>query len=587
MRSMKLESLLIALACIFTLSGPSQAGTPGSDIQQLTIYTAKKIITMEPALPEATAVAVANGKIVAVGSLEDLKPWTSKFDSTIDRTFADKILMPGFIDPHIHPSLPAVLTQFSFLAPDDWSLPTGEFPGARTPEQYLESLQALVESHYSDPSVDTSVPFIAWGYHPLWHGDVYRQKLDQLFPDKSVMLWHRSFHELIANSAAIKQLGVTREETEGNHEIDWDKGHFWEIGAKLLLQKMTFVFAPERYGKGMENLVAMIHQGGITTVMDMGIGIFGNAEGEIELVNATMNKPDVPSRIVLTPIVTDFIARGVSPRDALKEIEQWTENSNNKVMFDDHFKIMLDGAIFSGLAQYGFPGYIDGHEGVWLAPLDVTYDYARVFWEEGFQIHAHTNGDKSAEALIDIVSRLQAQKPRFDHRTVLEHFAYAKEDQLYHLGDLGVAVSANPYYQYILADIYAEQWLGNDRARNMVPLGSVKRAGIRFALHSDAPMAPLSPLTLAWTAVNRTTVNGNKNFETQQVSVHDAMKAITIDAAWIMRWEDRIGSIRAGKNADFAILEQDPYKVEPQKLKDILIWGTVFEGKKFPVQKSN
>lgn len=587
MPNMKLESALIALTLIFTLSGPSIAGAPDSEIQQLTVYTAKKIITMEPALPEATAVAVANGKIVAVGSLETLKPWTSKFDFTIDKTFEDKILMPGFIDPHIHPSLPAVLTQFSFLAPDDWSLPTGEFPGARTPEQYLDSLQALVEQHYADASADTSVPFIAWGYHPLWHGDVYRDKLDQLFPDKPVMLWHRSFHELIANSAAIKQLGITREETEGNHEIDWDKGHFWEIGAKLLLQKMTFVFAPERYGKGMENLVSMIHQGGITTVMDMGIGIFGNAEGEIELVNATMNKPDVPSRIVLTPIVTDFIARGVSPQDALKEIEQWTANSNNKVMFDNHFKIMLDGAIFSGLAQYGFPGYIDGHEGVWLAPLDVTYEYARVFWDEGFQIHAHTNGDKSAAALIDMVSRLQAQKPRFDHRTVLEHFAYAKEDQLYHLGDLGVAVSANPYYQYMLADVYAEQWLGNDRARNMVPLGSVKRAGIRFALHSDAPMAPLSPLTLVWTAVNRTTVNGNQNFETQKVSVHDALKAITIDAAWIMRWEDRIGSIRAGKNADFTVLEQDPYKVEPQKLKDIPIWGTVFEGEKFPVQKSN
>ena len=100
-------------------------------------------------------------------------------------------------------------------------------------------------------------------------------------------------------------------------------------------------------------------------------------------------------------------------------------------------------------------------------------------------------------------------------------------------------------------------------------------------------MAPLSPPTLAWTAVNRTTVNGNKNFETQKVSVHDALKAITIDAAWIMRWEDRIGSIRAGKNSDIAVLEQDPYKVEPQKLKDMPIWGTVFEGQKFPVQNSD
>ncbi len=97
---MKLESALIALALFFTLSGPSKAGAPDSEIQQLTIYTAKKIITMEPALPEATAVAVANGKIVAVGSLETLKPWTSKFDFTIDKTQAAKcsarfVLLPA------------------------------------------------------------------------------------------------------------------------------------------------------------------------------------------------------------------------------------------------------------------------------------------------------------------------------------------------------------------------------------------------------------------------------------------------------------------------------------------------------------
>ena len=85
----------------------------------LTVYTAKKIITMEPALPSATAVAVADGRIVSVGSLESLQPWISASNTTIDRSLEDKVLMPGFIDPHVHPSLPAVLTQFPFLAPDD------------------------------------------------------------------------------------------------------------------------------------------------------------------------------------------------------------------------------------------------------------------------------------------------------------------------------------------------------------------------------------------------------------------------------------------------------------------------------------
>ena len=103
---------------------------------EITIFTAKKIITMTEAMPDAKAVAVADGRIVSVGTLESLKPWLDRYPHELDERFADKIIMPGFIDPHLHPSLPAVLTQFPFLAPDDWSLPTGEFPGAMTPETY-------------------------------------------------------------------------------------------------------------------------------------------------------------------------------------------------------------------------------------------------------------------------------------------------------------------------------------------------------------------------------------------------------------------------------------------------------------------
>ena len=147
-------------------------------------------------MPEATAVAVADGRIVAVGTLQTLQVWMDANDSTIDRSLEGKIVMPGFIDPHVHPSLPAVLTQFPFLAPDSWSLPTGEFPGATNPQAYEARLKVLVAAH-DNPAV----PFIAWGYHPLWHGEIYRAQLNEWFPDTPVMLWHRSFHELAGNDA--------------------------------------------------------------------------------------------------------------------------------------------------------------------------------------------------------------------------------------------------------------------------------------------------------------------------------------------------------------------------------------------------
>jgi predicted amidohydrolase YtcJ len=176
-------------------------------------------------------------------------------------------------------------------------------------------------------------------------------------------------------------------------------------------------------------------------------------------------------------------------------------------------------------------------------------------------------------------------KPRTDHRFTLEHFAYTTEDQNRQLKALGAVVSANPYYQFILGDVYSEKWLGPDRGRQMVRLGSLERLGVPFALHSDCPMAPLDPLTLAATAVSRVTINGEKNAPEERISVDAALRAITIDAAWIMGWEDEIGSIRAGKRADFAVLEQDPREVAPRALGDVPVWGTVFEGEVFPIER--
>jgi len=529
-------------------------------------------------MPEATAVAVADGRIVAVGSLESLKGWMDQRGARVDRSFENKIIMPGFIDPHVHPSLPAVLTQFAFIAPDDWTLPTGEFPGARTPEAYRTRLKELAAKH-DDPAV----PFIAWGYHPLWHGDIYRKELNEMFPDKPVMLWHRSFHELIGNDAAFGLLGITGNDVKGNPDIDWEKGHFWENGAYVLLPKMPFLFDPQRYGRGMKNFLEMAHQGGVTTAFDMGIGIFGDPVGETALIRNVAESGEAPLRIILTPIITDFLGRKVSIPDALAAVDEWRKGNSRRVIYDRRFKIMMDGAIFSGLSQMGPPGYMDGHQGQWMAPLELTTAWAEAFWNQGYQIHAHTNGDASAAAMIDLLHTLMNEKPRSDHRFSLEHFAYTTEDQSRQLKALGAVVSANPYYEYILSDIYSEKWLGPDRGNQMVRLGSLERLGVPFALHSDCPMAPLEPLMLAWVAVNRVTINDNLNGPEERVSLDSAMRAITIDAAWVTGWEDEIGSIRAGKRADFTILESDPWEVGGEHLKDIKIWGTVFEGEVAPL----
>lgn len=562
MRPLKIIVALLLLSVTF----PIHAET--------VVYTAKLIRTMEPALPEATAVAVEDGKILAVGSLENLSPLIATRGARIDRQFEDSVITPGFIDPHVHPTLPAVLTQFPFLAPDDWYLPTGDFPGATTPEGYRSALQNLVDKHD-----DASVPFVAFGYHPLWHGEVWREDLNDWFGDTPVMIWHRSFHELIGNDAAWNLLGVTQDDADAIHEgANWERGHFYELGLRAVFPRMGFLFEPKRYMAGMQNFLAMMHESGVTTAADMGTGIFGNPVGEIQAVKAAVANDPVGVRILLTPIITDFMTRGKNASEALAEVRRWQGMNDEHVSVGNHFKLMIDGAIFSGLSQMGSPGYLDGHTGVWMVDVPTLEAFAKTFWDAGFQIHAHSNGDAATARFIDLLDYLLRESPRADHRMTLEHFAYSTEDQNRKLAALGAAVSANPYYHYILSEMYSGDWLGPDRGPQMVRLGSLESKGVPVGLHSDSPMAPLSPLTLMWTAVARENISGDKTGQGEVMSRYGALKAITIDAAWILGLEDSIGSIRAGKAADFTVLAADPLTVPLEQLRSIEVIGTVFAG---------
>ena len=558
-------TIMVALA-LLSLTHGIQAET--------VVYTAKLIRTMEPALPEATAVAVEDGKVLAVGSLDSLSPLIASRGARIDRQFEDKVMTPGFIDPHVHPTLPAVLTQFPFLAPDDWYLPTGDFPGATTPEGYRSALQNLVAQHD-----DASVPFVAFGYHPLWHGEVWRDDLNNWFGDTPVMIWHRSFHELIGNDAAWELLGVTKEDAEAiPHGASWERGHFYELGLRAVFPRMGFLFEPARYMKGMQNFLSMMHESGVTTAADMGTGIFGNPVGEIQAIKAAVASDPVGVRVLLTPIITDFITRQKSAEQALAEVRDWQTMNDDQVTVGNHFKLMIDGAIFSGLSQMGSPGYLDGHTGVWMVDVPTLETFAKTFWDAGFQIHAHSNGDAATARFIDLLDYLLRESPRADHRMTLEHFAYSTEDQNRKLAALGAAVSANPYYHYILSEMYSGDWLGPDRGPQMVRLGSLESKGVPVGLHSDSPMAPLSPLTLMWTAVARENISGEKTGQGEVMSRYGALKAITIDAAWILGLEDSIGSIRAGKAADFTVLAADPLTVPLEQLRSIEVIGTVFAG---------
>jgi predicted amidohydrolase YtcJ len=206
-------------------------------MSEITVFTAKAIHTMEPSHPHGTAIAVrqteTGGQILEVGTLDSLKPWLDRHPHKIDDRFADKVLLPGFIDPHLHPSMAAVILPMHFITALAWDLPWEKVPATKTHEAYLARLTELAQNKEGD------APFFTWGYHRNWHGNVTRTQLDAACPDRPVIVWHRSFHEVIMNSAAIAHFGLDTNEVGGHPQVNLADGLFYENGLRIAINALN------------------------------------------------------------------------------------------------------------------------------------------------------------------------------------------------------------------------------------------------------------------------------------------------------------------------------------------------------------
>lgn len=558
-------TILAATGCWGPLAAPQLAAQ-----EITTVYTARNILTMEPSQPTATAVAVQHGEILSVGDLESLAPWLEGRDHRIDHRYSNAVLMPGLIDNHLHPLMAALLLPMVFITPEPWELPRGAVPATLGRQAYLAAL-ARAESETASGRW-----LFTWGYHGLFHGPISRDDLDALSPERPMVVWHRSFHEVYLNSAALDELGLNNSKTEAHPQVDLAAGHFYENGLSLALEKLTpMILSSEWLGNGLEATRQLIHRGGITTTADMGTGMMtGSVAGDLAIMKPFLGREEIPFRTLLIPVAGDQVGD-----------ESLPDTGSEKILhLQKHIKLLADGAFFSQLMQMGPPGYIDGHHGEWLTEPDTLLARAREYWRAGYTLHVHANGDAGIGATLDVLETLLSETPRVDHRFTLHHYGYSTPEQARRVARLGAGVSANPNYLFVLSDRYGEVGLGEDRASQISRLGSVVRAGAPVSLHSDLTMAPSQPLFLAWIAANRLSSSGRLHAPEERLSLDQALRAITTDAAFALRMEDQIGSIRAGKRADFTVLDRDPTRGGREGLRDVRVLETVFGGKPYPFE---
>jgi len=558
-------------------------------LPQIVIYQAREIVTLDPKKPTVQAVAVVGNRILATGSLDQLKAAAGKQPYTVNTTFADKVIVPGFIAQHEHPLLAALTMKSAIISIEDWVLPDGTRKAAKNRSDYLKRL-ADANAELKDPDE----PLVSWGYHHFFHGKLKKADLDAISKTRPIIIWHRSAHEFYLNAAAEKKYGVTKQWFDKlpdgtKKQSDFDNAHYWEKGFFTLLPSLAPALASnERLRKGLELLKVYYHNSGVTLACEPG-GILSKKVQDAQ--NAVLSDSSSAFRFYFIPdgksITAKYAAEKKYPDEKVakdtEELLTWGEGMT--AFLPKQVKLFADGAIFSQLMQLN-GGYTDGHKGEWIMNPDFFARSFRVYWDLGYQIHIHVNGDAGLDLVLDTLEFNMRRNPRPDHRTVIVHFAVSTPKQVARIKRLGAIVSANPYYPVALADNYRSNGLDPERADNLARLADVEKAGISYSLHSDMPMAPGQPLFLMWSAVNRVTNDGNLRGPKQRISPLGALKAVTIDAAYSLQMEKEVGSIVPGKLANFTILADNPLTSDPMKIKDIAVWGTVQEGRVLPVKRT-
>lgn len=541
-----------------------------------TIYAAKKIHTMSHARPVATHVAVREGRILGAGTLEELERWGPY---TLDETFADKVLMPGFVEGHAHSSAGSTWDG-TYLGWFDRTDPDGKvWDGLKSIDAIVERLKTAAEAKPDEPLV------IGWGLDPIYMDNVRvtREDLDRACADRPIVIMHASGHIMNMNSAALEKAGLLKPGMNhpgiplGGDGLPMGELRSPEImgpaGAKVGFDRGKAI---EGSSAGLVSYARLCVRAGVTTATDLARAL---TEESVEQALKVTGAKDYP--LCLVPF---RIMLGMSPQDLVSFTAGLKAKSTERCDLG-RIKVVADGSIQGFTARLLWPGYQNGApNGLWyIAPEQMAEIYERAL-EAGVLVHTHTNGNEATELAIETLETALKKQPSRDHRFTLQHCQLATPAQFKRMARLGMCVNLFANHHFYWGDEHYKYTVGPERAERMNACRTALDSGVPMTIHSDAPVTPLGPLFTAWAAVTRITASGRVQGEGEKITVPEALEAITLGAAFTLGMDHLIGSIEAGKRADFAVLEDDPYEVAPEALKDVAVWGTVQGGRIFAAE---
>jgi predicted amidohydrolase YtcJ len=532
-----------------------------------TVYVNGTVVTVDASDRIAQAVAVTGDRVQAVGTDAEITALAGPGTRVVD--LAGKTLVPGFVDAHSH--FP-VSGQIALYRVDVNSPPIGT---VRTIDDIIEKLKKKAATTPKGEwvvGVGYDDTLLAEKRHPT------RADLDKASTEHPIFLFHISLHLAVANSLGLKAANVTRDTPDPKGgEIRRDPATGEPDGVLVELSAWAVVYAKVPKLTEAQNLEAIRYAAreyaarGVTTAQN---GHLSDADELKHLVDAVAHG-DLPLRLVLWPSlpITKAIAEG-------------------KVTV-----ALPDGRIGLGATKLFADGSIQGYTGYLSQPYHVPpsgkgADYrshptmprdqlaaiVKELHRAGRQVAIHGNGDAAIDDIIAAIADAQREFPRQDARHIVNHAQMTREDQLDRMKALDITPSFFVLHTYYWGDRHRDIFMGPTRAARMSPAKSAADRGMRFSIHTDTPVVPMDMLFLMWAAVNRRSTSDQIIGEAQRITPRQALRAVTIDAAWQAFEETIKGSIEPGKLADFVILSENPLRV-PAAIKDVKVLETIVGGK--------
>jgi len=541
------------------------------------LYFGGNIITMEDGVPEVEALVLKGGKILFVGSRKNADAYVG--DSTNQIDLKGKTLLPGFIDAHGHITSRAGMEQAIDLSPSPYGTVNS-----------IPDLQKTLITVIQQKKLGPSVPILGNGYDDAImreHRHPTRQELDAVSTTNPIIVIHASGHASVVNSAMLTLLGIAENvrDPEGGHygrtADNRLNGKLEENASFTALVKLTEIMPKPSHAKNelsqsLKDFVKAQDEWlsyGQTTICD------GRSMGvSIGLLKEAAAKNLLKADVVYFP---DFEANKAD----------WESFKPNYMQYEKRlkfggFKFSDDGSPQGKTAWLTQPylvppeGQSADYRGVPIFSDEALYNDLKTVFSNHITAQLHVNGDAAIDQALRVIGKLKEEgiyKPEL--RATLIHVQNSRPDHIAKIKEIGVIPSYFSSHVYLWGDWHYQSVFGPKRAAFISPAQSAKKAGILFTIHHDSPVTPPDLMTGVYAAVNRTTRSGMVLGPNERIDVRDALKAITINAAYQYQEENDKGSLKEGKLADLVILDQNPLTIDPRKLRDIKVLETIKEGK--------